>query len=116
MCHTEARSKRIIGDERLANRKLNRLELSQEFRERLPVVCFPSRRESFRVALGKAGMVKDDFGPGALLQELESRNRVNTRSPVSHSPGLDDARVRHKFDVSPEDNAAEKCERTSHFA
>jgi len=59
----------------------------------------PSRREVFSVALGKAGMVKNDFGPSALLDELESRNRVNTRSSVSISPGLDDSRVRHKLDV-----------------
>ena len=78
-------------------------------------MCLPSRRESFRVALGKAGMVKDDLGSSALLDELEFRNRVSTRSPVGHSPGLDDARVRHKFDVSSQDNAAEKRERAAHI-
>jgi hypothetical protein len=90
-------------------------DLSQEFRERLPVMCLPSRRESFRGALGKAGMVKDDLGFSALLDELEFRDRVSTWIPVAHSPGLDDARVRHKFDVSPHDNAAEKRERAAHI-
>src|SRR4029077_20271371 len=77
---------------------------------------FPSRREVFRVALGKAGMVKDDFGSSALLYELEFHYRIDTRIPVDHSPGLDDSRIRHKFDVSSQNDAAEKCERASHFS
>src|ERR1700719_2417715 len=104
-----------LGVERLANRKLNRLGLSQEFRERLPVMCLPSRRESFRGALGKAGMVKDDLGSRALLDELELRDRVSTWIPVAHSPGLDDSRVRHKLDVPSQDDAAEERERASYL-
>src|ERR1700693_6250336 len=38
--------------------------LRQEFRERLPIVRFPSRRQDFRFAFRKACMVKYDFGPG----------------------------------------------------
>src|ERR1700726_3368077 len=61
-------------------------------------------------------MIKDDLGSSALVHELESRDRVNARRPVDHSPGLNDARVWHEFDVSSQDDAAEKCERASHFS
>ena len=89
--------------------------LRQEFSERLPIMSFPSRSQDFRLAFRKAGMVKYDFGSGALLHELEPRNRIDARSPAARSPGLHDALVRHKFDVSSRDVPAEERERTSHF-
>ena len=60
-------------------------------------------------------MVKYDLGSGALLHELELRNRIDARSPAARSPGLHDALVRHKFDVSSRDVPAEERERASHF-
>src|SRR5580700_303070 len=75
----------------------------------------PSRREGSRVALGKARMIKDDLGSTALLDELESRDRVGAWIPVAHSPGLDDARVWRQFDLSSDDDAAEQRERTAHI-
>jgi len=36
--------------------------LGQQFLERLPIVLFPSRRQAFRRALGKACVVKNDLG------------------------------------------------------
>src|SRR5579864_9281737 len=89
--------------------------LSEEFRERLPIVRFPSRRQGFRLAFGKARMVEYDLGPGALLHELELRNRIDARSPAARSPRLHDSLVRHKFDVPSRDVAAEERERASHF-
>jgi hypothetical protein len=38
-------------------------DLTQEFLERLPVVCFPAGSQVFRSALGEPGVVKDDFRP-----------------------------------------------------
>ena len=60
-------------------------------------------------------MVKYDLGPGALLHELELRNRIDARSPAACSPGLHDSLVRHKFDVSSRDVPAEERERASYF-
>src|ERR1700686_5324914 len=60
-------------------------------------------------------MVEDDLGSSAFLGELEFHDRVSTWSPVAHSPGLDDARVRHQFEVSSHNDAAEKRERAAHL-
>src|ERR1700726_2764784 len=60
-------------------------------------------------------MVKYDLAPGALLHELELRNRIDAWSPAARSPGLHDSLVRHKFDVSPRDVPTEEHERASHF-
>ena len=89
--------------------------LGQEFLERLPIVCFPSRSQGFRLALRKTRMVKYDFGSGALLHEFEFRNRIDARGPAARSPGLHDSLVRHQFDVSSRDMPTEERERASHF-
>lgn len=60
-------------------------------------------------------MVKDDLGSGTLLDELELGNRIEARGPVARSPGLYDPHVRHKFDVSPRDEAAVKRKGASRF-
>src|SRR5260370_1092894 len=60
-------------------------------------------------------MVKYDLGPGALLHELELRDRIDARSPAARSPGLHDSLVRHKFDVSSRDVSTEERERASRF-
>jgi len=39
-------------------------------------MCLPSRGEGFRVTLGKTGMVKDDFGSTALLNQIEFRDSI----------------------------------------
>jgi len=69
----------------------------------------------FRFALGEAGMVKDDFRPGALLHELEPRDRVHTRIPVDHSPALHDSLARQEFEVPSHDMPGEERERAAHF-
>jgi len=56
-------------------------------------------------------MVKHDLGSGALLHEFELRNRIDAGRPAASSPGLDDSLVRHEFDVSSRDVAAEELER-----
>jgi hypothetical protein len=60
-------------------------------------------------------MVKYDLGSGALLHELELRNRIDARIPAARSPGLHDSLVRHKFDVSSRDVPTEERERASRF-
>jgi hypothetical protein len=60
-------------------------------------------------------MVKYDLSPGALLHELELRNRIDARSPTARSPGLNDSLVWYKFDLSSRDVPAEERERASHF-
>jgi hypothetical protein len=60
-------------------------------------------------------VVKYDLGPGALRDKLELRNRIDTRSPTTRSPGLHDSLVRQEFDLSSRDVPAEEHERASHF-
>lgn len=89
--------------------------LSQEFPERLPIVRFPSRSQDFCIAFRKARMIKDDLGSGALLDQLELRNRIDAPRPAPRSPGLHDSLVGHKFDVPSRDVTAEEHERASYF-
>src|SRR6267142_3669359 len=89
--------------------------LAQEFLERLPIIPFPSRGQVFRLPEGKAGMIKHNLGPVALLHKFEFRDRVVTRIPATRSPGLDDSLVRHKFDLPSGDIATEERERASCF-
>src|ERR1700728_3554132 len=98
------------GDERRYAQRL-----LQEFLDRLPIVCFPSRSQNFRLAFRKARMIEHDLGPGALHHELELRNRIDAWSPAARSPGLHDSLVRHKFDLSSRDVPPEERERASHF-
>src|ERR1700675_585716 len=90
--------------------------LSQQFLERFPIMGFPARRQVLRRALREAGMVEDDLGPGALLDELKPGNREDTRIPTARAPRLHDAHVPHEFDVPPGDIPAEAHERASLLA
>src|ERR1700735_2191357 len=58
-------------------------------------------------------MVKYDPGPGALLHQLKSRNRVDARWPAARSPSLHDSLVRYKFDLSSRDVPTEESERAT---
>src|ERR1700677_2094440 len=60
-------------------------------------------------------MVKYDLGSGALLHELEPRNRIDARIPAPRSPGLHDSFVRRKFHLSSHNVPAEELERASRF-
>ena len=51
--------------------------VNQEFLERIPIVRFPARCETLRVAFREAGMIKYDFGFAALFHEFELHNRVD---------------------------------------
>jgi hypothetical protein len=66
-------------------------------------------------SLQKASMVKDNFGAGALLGELEPHNRVDARIPVDDTPSLHNSLVRHKLDVSSYDMPAKNREGTACF-
>src|SRR4029077_9141646 len=76
---------------------------------------FPSRCQGFRITFRKARMVENDLGPGALLHQIELRNRIDARRPAARSPGLHDSLVRYKFDVPSRVVPAKECERASHF-
>ena len=53
---------------------------------------------------------------GAMLDKLESRDRIYASIPVDNSPCLNDALVRHELDVSPDNMSAEDDELTAGFA
>jgi len=53
--------------------------LSKKFLERLPIINLPTPRKVLRPTLGKPGMVKDNLGYRALLQEIKLRNRIDPR-------------------------------------
>src|SRR5579863_529738 len=89
---------------------------SQQFRERLPVMLFPSGSQMFRRAFGEARVVKNDLGSGALLHQFEFRNRIHAGVPTAGSPRLHNALTRDEFDMSPRDISAEESERASNFA
>src|SRR5579863_7291419 len=74
---------------------------SQQFRERLPVMLFPSGSQMFRRAFGEARVVKNDLGSGALLHQFEFRNRIHAGVPTAGSPRLHNALTRDEFDMSP---------------
>src|SRR5262249_31388173 len=97
-------------------RRIDRLlNLNQIFLQRLPVVPFPPVREMLAFALRETSVVKDNFGVGTLLGELELHYRVNAWIPVSHAPSLDNTLVRHKLDLSSYDMPAKKGERAAQF-
>jgi hypothetical protein len=55
-------------------------------------------------------MIKNDFGPGALLGELKLGNGVDTWIPASCAPCLDNSLVRHELDLSPGNISAKESE------
>ncbi len=57
----------------------------------------------FRPATGKARMVEDKFRGRAMLGELEAGDGVNPGSPTLDAPSLNDALIRHKFDLTAND-------------
>src|SRR5258708_21454720 len=69
----------------------------------------------YSLPLGEACMVKHNLGPDALLHEFELHNRVDTRIPGDHSPGLHNSLVWHEFEVPSHDMAGEEGERAAHF-
>src|SRR5712692_1892968 len=83
-------------------------KLTQEFLQRFPIIHFPSRRQMFPLALGKAAMVKNNLGSGTLLHKLEFRDRINAWVPAARSPRLNNPLARHKFEVPSRDISAEE--------
>jgi tetratricopeptide (TPR) repeat protein len=88
----------------------------QEFRERSPIIALPSFGQVFRLSFRKTGMVEDNLGSRALLDEFKSRNRIDTRIPIDDAPGLNDSFVRCELDVPPDDMSCENCESASHLS
>ena len=64
-------------------------------------------QEIFRVALGKPGVSKEELDFRALFLEIKSDDRENSRIPVGHAPGLNDAFVRNEFEMPADDTSAE---------
>ena len=71
----------------------------------------PAMQEIFRVALGESGVSKQGFGFGPLFRtmfgEIKSDDRKNSRIPVGHAPGLDDAFVRNELEMPANDAFSE---------
>src|SRR5882724_2089045 len=89
--------------------------LSKEFFQGFPIVAFPSFGQVIRVPLGKSRVIKHNLRAGGLLDEFKSCNRVKTRGPVVHAPGLNDSLVRHQFYMPPQNVAPEKRKRAAYF-
>jgi len=70
-------------------------------------VGFPPVGEVLPSTFGKARVVENEFGFGALLRELELRNRVDTRIPADHTPSLNNSLAGRKLDMSSDDMPAE---------
>ena len=68
-------------------------------------------QEIFRVALGESGVSKQGFGFGPLFRamfgEIKSDDRKNSRIPVGHAPGLDDAFAGNEFEMPADDTSSE---------
>src|SRR5690349_7307176 len=60
--------------------------------------------------LGKAGLVHDESGFGAMGVQLELDDRVHSVRPIADAPRLDDALIGQKLDVAPCDDPAEARE------
>src|SRR4029077_12645580 len=86
---------------------IRQYSISEKFLERLPIMDFPAVQKIFCVALRESGMVEQDFGFRALLHEIEPDNRIDARLPIRHAPALDDAFVRHEFEMTTDDASAE---------
>src|SRR5207247_4182247 len=56
----------------------------EHFLERTPIVRVPAGCQVLGLADGKAGMVKDDPGARAQIQQLEAHQRVDATAPVSN--------------------------------
>src|ERR1700721_1575444 len=70
----------------------------------------------FGLAGREARVVKYDFCFRTLLDKFELRDGIDTQRPAPGSPGLHDALVRHKFDMSTRDVTTKKGERSSRVA
>src|SRR6516162_8534180 len=83
------------------------LVITQKFFERLPIIGLPAGGEMLRVSRGKAGMVENDSGSGALRGKLKTGNGIEPGTPAHGAPSLDDALARDELDLAPDDVAAE---------
>lgn len=83
--------------------------------QRFPIICFPAGGQVFCLSIGEARVVKDKPGFGALFLEFEFGNRIHARVPSHHAPGLNDAFIGHKLDLSPNDVPAETGKRATDF-
>src|SRR5207253_11309929 len=81
---------------------------------------FPTRRSSdlskvLRFALRETGVVEDELGSGALLDECETRDGVNSRFPVCHAPSLNNPLIWHKFDVPRSEEHTSELQSRGHL-
>jgi hypothetical protein len=68
------------------------------------------------VSFGKAGVIEHEPGTGAIIEELEPRDRIDAGRPIGCPPGLNDSPVRDDLDNAPTDVAAENGKRTARLA
>ena len=75
----------------------------------------PSGSKVHSCASREAGVIETKLCTGFLVVELESHDRVKTRSPILLAPRLNDALVGNELDVAPGYHASENGKRTAHF-
>jgi len=55
---------------------------------------------------GKASVVENDSGRGALFLKFKFRNGMDTRFPTADAPRLDNSRIGHEFKLPASDVSA----------
>ena len=66
-----------------------------------PKSLLSTDRQVWRCPFREACVIKDEFGAGALLGQLEPNNRVDPSGPNNLTLRLDQSLVRHHFDSLP---------------
>src|SRR4051794_10631307 len=73
-----------------------RLLFVQELRQWLPIVAPPSGCKMLCLSFGESGVLEDNFGAGALWDEIEPSDRILTWIPATSTPDFDNSMVRYK--------------------
>src|SRR3984957_17082800 len=84
--------------------------LSQKLGEWIPVMLLPAGGQVLRLTLGERGVVEDEFGRSALVEELKTGNRVHAPRPAQNAPGLNDELIGRELDLTANDVAAKQRE------
>ena len=89
---------------------------SQEFLQSFPIMSFPACCETFAIAGWEAGVIEDDFRSGALLEQFEMGDGVDSGVPFHGAPGLNDSLVGDQLDLASGNVGSKDAERSAGFA
>src|ERR1700692_816187 len=87
-----------------------RVCLSQKLGEWIPVMLLPAGGQVLRLTLGERGVVEDEFGRSALIEELKTGNRVHASRPAQNPPRLNDEFIGCELDLTANDVATKQRE------